>query len=112
VKKKPRNPPVYEACFRKYCTEEGVSPPVAELVFAPPRKWRFDYAWPDYKVALEVEGGAWTGGRHTRGSGFMKDIEKYNEASCLGWRLIRTVPSEMTSVAVIQTIKRAIEATP
>lgn len=65
---------------------------VAEHRFHPVRKWRFDYAWPDKRVALEVEGGAWIQGRHTRGAGFVKDLEKYNTAAAAGWTVIRVTP--------------------
>ena len=63
--------------------------PVRELVFHPPRRWRFDLSWPDQMVACEVEGATWSGGRHTRGSGFEKDCEKYNTAATDGWVVIR-----------------------
>lgn len=64
-------------------------PPVREYKFHPTRKWRFDFAWPDEKVAVEIEGGIWGGGRHTRGSGYTKDCEKYNVAVVMGWRVLR-----------------------
>jgi very-short-patch-repair endonuclease len=60
-----------------------------EYRFAPPRQWRFDFAWPDVKVAVEFEGGIWIKGRHTRGRGFENDCEKYNEAAARGWRVYR-----------------------
>lgn len=81
---------------------------VPEYRFAPPRRWRFDYAWPAHKVALEVEGGVWTGGRHTRAVGFMKDMEKYNEAACLGWRIVRVVPTELHSQKTKALIMRML----
>ena len=61
----------------------------AEHRFHNGRKWRFDYAIPMKKLAIEIEGAVWTQGRHTRGSGFVKDCEKYNNAAILGWRLLR-----------------------
>ena len=64
-----------------------------EYRFAPPRKWRFDFAWKADKVAVELEGGTWSGGRHTRGAGFEDDCEKYNEATRLGWRVLRFTSS-------------------
>jgi hypothetical protein len=68
----------------------NVPPPVEEHYFAlPDRRWRFDFAWPDYKLAVEVEGGSWIGGRHSRGAGFQSDIEKYNSAARLGWTVLR-----------------------
>jgi uncharacterized protein YndB with AHSA1/START domain len=82
--------------------------PVAEHRFDPDRRWRFDYAWPDALVALEVEGGVFTGGRHTRGAGFLKDIEKYNRAAVLGWRVLRTTPKELCMGETIEMIKAAM----
>ena len=69
--------------------------PVAELVFAPPRRWRFDFAFPDKMIAVEIEGGIWIQGRHTRGSGFVKDLEKYNQATRMGWRVYKFTPTEL-----------------
>ena len=66
--------------------------PEREFRFHPTRRWRFDFAWPHFRVAMEVEGATWTGGRHTRGSGFEKDCEKYGAAILSGWRVFR-VPS-------------------
>lgn len=63
--------------------------PVREYRFYSDRLWRFDFAYPDRKIAIEVEGGTWTGGRHTRGRGFEGDCEKYNTAELLGWRVFR-----------------------
>jgi len=57
--------------------------------FHPSRKWSFDFAWPSVLVAVEVEGGVWIQGRHTRGAGFVKDCEKYGEAAILGWLILR-----------------------
>ena len=62
---------------------------VREYIFHPIRRWRFDFADPKNMIAAETEGGAWSGGRHTRGSGFVKDTEKYNQATVLGWRVLR-----------------------
>lgn len=62
---------------------------VKEHRFHPVRKWRFDVAIPEMMVAIELEGGVYTRGRHTRGSGFIKDIEKYNTATVMGWNVLR-----------------------
>jgi very-short-patch-repair endonuclease len=80
------------------CKQEGIADPVEELKFAKEamnRLWRFDYAWPDSKIALEIEGGVWIRGRHTSPKGFIKDMEKYNAASILGWRIIRAQPKDV-----------------
>ena len=68
----------------------------AEVKFHPSRRWRFDFAHRDAKVAIEVEGGQWSGGRHTRGGGYAGDCEKYNEAQILGWVVFRLTGSQIT----------------
>ena len=60
-----------------------------EFRFAAPRKWRFDFCWPEIKLAVEIEGGVYRMGRHQRPAGFSADIEKYNAATMLGWRVLR-----------------------
>lgn len=74
------------------------------------RRWRFDWAWPERMVAVELEGGIWTNGRHTRATGYQKDIEKYNTAVLLGWKLIRfTYPMLRDDpAACIETVRRAL----
>jgi len=68
--------------------------PEEEYVFHPYRRWRFDYAWPEDKVALELQGGTWAKGRHVRGAGYRNDCEKLDEAQLLGW-LVLYVTSDM-----------------
>lgn len=70
--------------------EDGFPPPVSEYHFAAPlRDWRFDAAYPDLRVAFEVEGGQYINGRHVRPGGFDKDAQKYNAAALLGWQVYR-----------------------
>lgn len=99
------SPALFLALLKQYELPE----PVAEYVFAAPRKWRFDYAWPnDGRVALEVEGGVFVGGRHSRGVGMMKDMEKYNRAVLLGWRVLRVVPRELCTLTTIELLRQAL----
>lgn len=72
------------------------------------RKWRFDFAWPDKKLAVECEGGVFSGGRHTRGSGFVRDAEKYNWATANGWRVLRYVESEIRNGNAVAQIQRVL----
>ena len=66
-----------------------VPPPVAEYKFFVTRRWLFDMAWPEQRVAVELEGAVYQQGRHTRGKGYENDCEKYNAATCAGWRVLR-----------------------
>ena len=87
------------------CQREGIPQPIYEHRFHPIRRWRFDAAWVDHRCALEIEGGVWTNGRHTRGSGFVKDMSKYNAATLRGWRVIRCLPNELAEgISNIATI--------
>lgn len=59
-----------------------------ELRFCPPRLFRWDFAWPDRAVAVEIHGATWAGGRHGRGGGIESDAEKLAHAALLGWRVL------------------------
>lgn len=75
----------------------GFPDPVIELLFHPKRKWRLDYAWEEQKLAIEVHGGIHSGGRHTRGRGFVEDRAKMNEATLLGWTVLEVTPEHIKS---------------
>lgn len=80
--------------------------PERELVFARPRRWRLDFAWPDRMIAVEVEGGTWTGGRHTRGTGFMEDCEKYANAAILGWTVLRVTSDHVRTGQAVKWLEQ------
>lgn len=63
-----------------------------EFRFHPPRRWRADFAHEAARVLIEIEGGVWSGGRHTRGAGFENDAAKYNQAALDGWAVFRLTP--------------------
>lgn len=93
----------------RQCQLAGLPMPVAEFKFHPSRKWRFDWAFPERSLAIEVEGGAWTGGRHTRGAGFENDLEKYAEALALGWQILRVTPTWITNGRALGYIERLLK---
>ncbi len=88
--------------------------PMHEYQFHYERRWRFDWAFPLNRVAIECEGGIWTGGRHTRGGGFESDCEKYNAAIALGWMVFRVTTGllERDPYAFCEMVKDAIEGRP
>ena len=79
-----------------------------EVMFHPVRKWRFDYAWLDIKVALEVHGGIHSNGRHTRGTGFTEDKVKMNNAQLLGWVVIEATTAQVKNGQMLEWINQAI----
>lgn len=94
-----------EAIFALHRGAYGIDPPEREYRFCA-RRWRFDFAWPEKKIAVEIEGGTWSRGRHVRGKGYEADLEKYNAAAEQGWRVFRYTTKQVESGAAIQQIAR------
>ena len=88
--------------YAKILNDKGHDAQV-EYRFHPTRKWRFDLALPKLKIALEVEG---LNGRHQYTGGFLKDMEKYNEAAILGWVVVRVTHREMRSGDALVLLER------
>lgn len=109
ISKPRRNKTPLHDMFTTLCKSDLHVDCVKEFRFHPVRRWRFDYAIPDHKIAIEVEGGVWTCGRHTRPKGFLGDMEKYNTATLLGWRVFRTTPKELLSKETLNLIKDCIK---
>jgi hypothetical protein len=84
----------------------GLPSPTPEYKFHPVRKWRFDYAFVNEKIAIELNGAVWTQGRHTRGSGALKDWEKINSAQEFGWIVLQY---ESLKKIDIEQIKRCLQ---
>lgn len=87
-----------------------VPKPETEVVFHPSRQWRFDFAWPDRMVAVEVEGATQVQGRHTRGGGFEEDCTKYAEAAILGWYVLRFTGAQVKDGRALALIERMLAA--
>ena len=99
----------YEMFRRKLAAFTGceIKP---EHIFYPGRKWRIDFAIVDMEIGIEIEGGVWTNGAHTRGKGFIEDMEKYNAAATLGWVILRFTPQDLNKITTFETVKKTIEA--
>ena len=76
---------------------EGIPKPVSEYRFHPTRKWRWDYCWENKSVAVELQGGVYSGGRHVRGKGYTDDLEKHNAGVLLGWSVLYFTAEQVTS---------------
>lgn len=88
----------------------NLSAPVRQFKFHPTRRWKADFAWTCMHPAIlcEVDGGVYSGGRHTRGAGFEADIFKLNEAAMLGFSVLRFTPSMIKSGYALETLCRRI----
>lgn len=96
-----------EQMFLDQCQAVGLIPE-QEYVFAAPRKWRADFAFLGPRILIEIEGGSWIAGRHSRGSGFAKDCEKYNKATLLGWKVFRFTTEMVKDGTALTTTLEAL----
>lgn len=110
VTRKKMQPSQGEECLKQQVKTLGLEEPEQEFRFHETRRWRFDFAWVDKKLAVEVEGGVYSGGRHTRGKGFEGDCEKYAEAALGGWSVLRFSTKQVLSGMAIKYIQKALEA--
>lgn len=94
-----------ESAFLVLWKVAGGPPVEREVRFHPTRKWRFDFACLKARCAIELDGGAFIGGRHGRGMGMVKDCEKYRAAADLGWRIWRFTTKCLTQEFVGMTAK-------
>ena len=114
-----------EKLFRAALTAAKLPMPVAEYEFAKAegRKFRWDFSWElesspywcmdcgrDTKLALEIQGGVWSRGAHGRGTGIVRDMEKFSLGAALGWRLLLVQPKDLCTPATMDLIRRALDA--
>ncbi len=99
-----------EARFALQIRVSGLPEPEREWRFHPIRRWRFDFAWPDLMLAVEIEGGIYVSGRHTRGAGFEEDCRKYAEAVCMGWRVLRLPAGWVETGEALRYLEYAIRS--
>ena len=83
---------------------------VREYRFDPVRRWRFDFAHVEMRIAVEIEGGIWVNGRHSRGKGMQADMDKYNRATVLGWRVLRFSTEQAERGEAIRTVLDMIQS--
>ena len=90
-----------------------------EFRFAPPRRWRADFMVMDRvpfkggevnhaRLLVEIDGGGFVAGRHSRGAGIEKDAEKQSAAAILGYRVIRVTPRQVEDGRALSWIKAAL----
>ena len=94
--------------FISICKSDIGCEVVKEYKFHPKRKWRFDYAIVEYKIAIEIDGGVWIKGRHNRPIGYIKDMEKFNTAASMGWVVLKFTPDQLYKTETFNLIKETI----
>lgn len=107
----------FDFALRAFAPE--IPTPVKEFVAIPGRKYRFDRAWPDRMLLIEVNGGTWANaggetGSHGRGSGIDRDYWKADEAVALGYRVMMFSRSMLRRDPrqCVELVKRALSTDP
>lgn len=106
AKKKVRTMPA--DTFAMQCRYSRLPMPETEYRFHPTRRWRFDFAWPAIKLAVEIDGGTWVKGRHVRGAGYARDCEKMNTAQLMGWTVFRFTSEQVRAGEAVGMIEQFI----
>jgi very-short-patch-repair endonuclease len=94
----------FEAALRQTAERLGWGKVETEFKFNPTRKWRADFAIPSVKLLIEIEGGFWIAGRHSRGGGGEADMDKYNTAAIMGYAVLRFTPKQANNLSAMETI--------
>ena len=89
----------------------GLPVPKREFQFCK-RKWRADFAWPDQRLIVELEGGVFSRGWHQSISGYLDDVDKHNAIILLGWRLLRFTRKHVDSGQALGMIEEALDLSP
>ena len=88
----------------------GLPGPIREYQAIKGRKFRFDFAWLEQRLLVEVNGGTYTQGAHSTGQGIRRDYEKSNLATLAGWRVLSFDGKSVKSGEAVEVIRQALEA--
>lgn len=78
--------------------------------FHPTRKFRADFAYPARRLLIEVQGGSWVGGGHTRGAGYERDCERMNLATLEGYQMMWFTSSMVRQGRAVPEIRAALSS--
>ncbi len=103
----PKPPSLGEETFALQCRAYGLAP-VREYKFHPDRKWKADFAFPQHRLLVEIEGGTEGRSRHRSDEGYEGDCLKYNAAALLGWHVLRYTTQIAKSAVAIDQVRAFI----
>jgi very-short-patch-repair endonuclease len=98
--------------FPALCVSFGLPRPEREVRFHPLRKWRWDYAFREAKIAVECDGGIWTRGKHSRGAGILRDQEKRNAGTVMGWKVLVFTPQTVCQPSTFTMLGELLHGNP
>jgi very-short-patch-repair endonuclease len=96
-----------EIVFRAQCGIYKLPIPEAQIKgIIPNRKFVFDFGWMNKNILVEIDGGEWSGGRHSRGKGMESDNVKINTAQALGYKVFRFTGGQVRSGYAVEFIEK------
>lgn len=100
-----------EITFDAQLTQDRVKGYQREFRFDTERMYRLDFAWPERKVGVEINGGIFLGkiGAHSSPTKILRDMEKGNLLVQLGWRVLRFTPAQVKVGEALEGIKKLLE---
>jgi very-short-patch-repair endonuclease len=101
---------VGEQTFAYQCIADKLPSFVQNYMFMRERKFELDFAWPDYRIGCEIQGGVFTKGAHGTGAAILRDMEKSNLLTLCGWKVLRYTPDEVSCGLAIKGIKQLLRS--
>lgn len=98
------------ASFQATLKRHGLPAAVPEHRIAG-RKFAYDWAWPDLRVVLEVQGGVHSRGAHARPWGILRDMEKANFAAVNGYHTLFFTPQQLCSAETMTLLDQVLRGT-
>jgi hypothetical protein len=91
-----------------HCRRRSLPRPTVEFQFVAFRAWKLDVAWPELLVGVDIQGGAFKGGHHSRGPGMRDDFEKLAHAVMRNWRVLLMMPEQVKAETGLFWIERTL----
>jgi very-short-patch-repair endonuclease len=97
-----------EDIFAAQLDSAGLTGYVREYRAIPGRKFRFDFAFMKERLLVEINGGTYSKGAHSTGTGINRDYEKGNLAVLNGWRVLSFDTKMVKSGAALEVVEKLI----
>jgi very-short-patch-repair endonuclease len=99
---------VGEQTLAYQCIADKLPSFVQNYIFMKERKFELDFAWPEYRCGIEIQGGIFKGHAHSAPLMIIRDMEKSNLLVLCGWKVLRYTPQDVSCGLAIGGIKQLL----